>query len=116
MPHDREGEEPAAGPATTAVAAGGEELGPVTAVFEDDHTGRAEIAAVGLPDGERLVPLAGVRPDGPRLQLAVTADAVRASAVAEGVDHVDHDDVVELYRHHGLSPADDTARGPAAPA
>ncbi|GAA2023059.1 hypothetical protein WDZ16_02570 [Pseudokineococcus marinus] len=99
--------------ATTAVDVDGREVGPVTAVFEDDHTGRAELALVALPDGQRLVPLVGARTEGARLHLAVTAAAVEASPVAGDVEHVGPDDVLALYRHHGLSPADDTAAGAA---
>lgn len=114
MPDDRTPEVGAAADrAATAVASGGEELGPVTAVFDDDHTGRPELALVRLPDGERLVPLAGARQDGARMHLAVTAEGVRSSAPAPADDHVDHDAVVRLYRHHGLTPADDTGPGPA---
>ncbi|MEJ5868417.1 hypothetical protein WDV85_11800 [Pseudokineococcus sp. 5B2Z-1] len=99
--------------ATTAVDVDGHEVGPVLAVFEDDHTGRAELALVAVPDGERLVPLVGARTEGARLHLAVTTAAVEASPVAGDVEHVGPDDVLAVYRHHGLSPADDTAAGAA---
>lgn len=101
------------GRAATAVDVEGRALGPVVAVFEDDHTGRPELALLALPDGERLVPLAGSRTEGPRLRLAVSAASVEASPLAADVEHVGPDDVLDVYRRHGLSPADDTADGAA---
>ena len=106
-------EEVAAGlPGKAAVDADGAPLGPVTGVFDDDHTGRPEWAVVRVAGLEHLAPLADADVRGGRLHLAVTTQRLLSAPAAEDVDHLSHDDSVALYRHYGTSPAGDTDVAP----
>ncbi|WP_299037827.1 hypothetical protein [uncultured Pseudokineococcus sp.] len=100
-------------PGTPAVDADGAPLGPVTGVFDDDHTGRPEWAVVRVAGLERLAPLADADVRDGRLHLAVTADRLLSAPAAEEVEHVSHADSVALYQHYGTSPAGDTDVTPA---
>jgi len=99
-------------PGKAAVDADGARLGPVTGVFDDDHTGRPEWAVVRVAGLEHLAPLADAEVRDGRLHLAVTADRLASAPAAEDVDHVSHADSVALYHHYGLSPAGDTDVAP----
>ncbi|GAA0291977.1 hypothetical protein [Kineococcus aurantiacus] len=111
---------------SVAVDRDGTQVGPVTGIYYDDHTGRPEWVTVALaldpseadgalpPAGERFVPLASAAYSRGRLHLDVTTGQVRtAPQVADGNDHLDGAAEVDLYRHYGLSPAGDTDVDPA---
>jgi len=99
---------------STAVDREGVEVGHVTGVYYDDHTGRPEWVTVSVPDaqdgraGTRFVPLASAAYSRGRLHVDVTLEQVRGAPRAAGGDHLGGAAEIELYRHYGLSPAGDT--------
>jgi hypothetical protein len=117
-------------PVIGAIAAdrNGNALGTITAVFLDDVTQRP--TWVGLTDGMHagpgdvsvIAPIADSDFSDGRLQLAVTADAVRSAPRALHADHLSPDEETVLrehYRHSsatasGTRTATDTVAVPAA--
>jgi hypothetical protein len=89
--------------AATACSGDGRPIGPVTAVYFDEETGRPAWVGVraGPADGlERLVPLARswLHP-GPQLVVSVTRRAVEEAPVAPGPE-LGAEDEDELYRYY----------------
>jgi hypothetical protein len=99
---------------STAVDREGAEVGHVTGIYYDDHTGRPEWVTVSVPDvvdgpgAARFVPLASAAYYRGRLHVDVTLDQVRSAPRTAGGDHLGGATEIELYRHYGLSPAGDT--------
>ncbi|MGY2083544.1 PRC and DUF2382 domain-containing protein [Blastococcus sp. SYSU DS0539] len=96
--------EVAAAIGSTAYGDGGDKLGTVEHFFVDDRTGEPTWVAVttGL-FGTRhsIVPADGAAWDDGRLQLPVSADAVK-SAPSVGGNHLDPGEEAELRRHYGI--------------
>ena len=92
---------------STAYGNGGDKLGTVQHFFVDDRTGEPTWVAVttGL-FGTRhsIVPASEASWHDGRLQLPVTADAVRSAPAPSG-NHLDPGEEAELRRHYGLAEA-----------
>ncbi|MFB9377594.1 hypothetical protein ACFFKU_14015 [Kineococcus gynurae] len=102
----------------------GREIGPVSGIYYDDHTGRPEWVTVtcrssdatdaaAVEDGpDRFIPLASASYARGRLHLDVTVQQVHEAPVLTSGDHLDGQAETALYLHYGLSPAGDTAVDP----
>ncbi|MCZ2858770.1 PRC and DUF2382 domain-containing protein [Blastococcus sp. VKM Ac-2987] len=97
---------------STAYGDGGDKLGTVEHFFVDDRTGEPTWVAVTtgmFGTRHSIVPAGQATWDDGRLQLPVSADAVK-NAPSVGGNHLDPGEEAELRRHYGIDAANGEGR------